>query len=132
MTDSLRANPRASCYAFQYENLDRYNNAIDCANRTSNLNVLAPDGAILDARRGNWAPCREDNKLLKLVFEPRSISGDATTTTEHRPDDNSVNPDLTEYRLQLGNFVQFGKYLDDLGHQVGRYSNDIDRDATDI
>lgn len=111
LTDSLQANHRASCYAFQYENLDCYAKAIACAKRTNNLNLLAPDGAILSTRRGQWASCG-NNELLEIIFTSKSLSNDATVATAHDVDKSS-SPDRMECRL--GDFVEFGNYLDDLG-----------------
>ena len=110
LTESLQGNPVASCYAFLYENLDYYDRAIICAKRTDNLNLLAPDGAILSRRRGHWA--HDNDKLLKIIFAPQSTSNDVTDAAAHNVD---KSPTRNRMECRLGNFVVFGNYLDDLG-----------------
>ena len=109
---SLQRNVRASCYALQFDDLDKCETAVRCVKETDNLNVLARDGAVLGRRRGLWKP-RRDDPLLKLVFKQSSPeNGDAAPI----PNDSSDVSDQ-KWRFELGDFVKFGKYLNDLSVQ---------------
>jgi len=122
IADSLQANPHACGYAFQYGKLDDHKHAIACADRTINLNVIARDAAILSNRRGTWSPC-DDDEFLRIVFtSPQSTSTDATIATKH-PSGNQIAPEPIQCRFCLGDFVQLGRFLDDLAHRNHEHSD---------
>ena len=52
--DGLRGNRSAHCFALMYSGLDKHKEAVHCAEKLSNLTLLAWDGAVIATRRGSF------------------------------------------------------------------------------
>jgi hypothetical protein len=107
IVDSLKANASAACFALQFGELADYPKATALAKDNSNLSVLAPDGAVIRRRKGQWmASPTTDPVNLKGTFElvpEEAASASAPTAPEA----------LRRCRMTLGDFKRLGDFLDE-------------------
>jgi len=54
LLDGLRGNRSAQCFALLYSKLENYEQAVRCAEKLSNLSLLARDGAVVTTRCGSY------------------------------------------------------------------------------
>ena len=52
--ERLSANPRANCFGLLYGGIEKYPEAIACAKRTTNLSLIAIDGAFIGGQKMSW------------------------------------------------------------------------------
>lgn len=62
LLDGLRGNRRAHCFALMYGRLEEIKPAIEYAERTHNLSLLARDGAVVGTRKGYYV-----NKVVENI-----------------------------------------------------------------
>lgn len=60
IAQGLRGNPNASAFALQFGKLDDYAKGVALAQGTSNLSILATDGAVLGTKRDEWMCAAND------------------------------------------------------------------------
>ena len=120
IADSLRANPSAVCYAFQYDVLSEYPQVKNLVQRCSNLNVLALDKAVVDGRESRWATCSVGQvEELGSAFRPLRSQDDSSA-----PGSNGLSPsclagenaedkddDEISVKCRLGDFECLGHFL---------------------
>ena len=115
LLESLRANPSAACFAFQFDSLSNYPTAVKLALREANLNVLACDEAIIRRRRGTWlAGPTTDVGSLAAAFEfAEGNTGAEQAAGVGQPDGG--DPDVSRScRFVLGDFGRLGLFLGDV------------------
>lgn len=69
IAQGLRGNPNATAFALQFGKLDDYPKGVALAQGTSNLSVLAADGAALGTKRDEWIR-KEDDAIDKKEEDP--------------------------------------------------------------
>ncbi|MDL1978456.1 MAG: SIR2 family protein [Deltaproteobacteria bacterium] len=60
IAQGLRGNPNATAFALQFGKLDDYAKGVALAQGTSNLSILATDGAVLGTKRDEWICAAND------------------------------------------------------------------------
>lgn len=60
IAQGLRGNPNATAFALQFGKLDDYVKGVALAQGTSNLSILATDGAVLGTKRDEWICAAND------------------------------------------------------------------------
>lgn len=103
--ESLKANPSAACFAFQYGSLAEYSNAQKLAKDNVNLSVLARDSAVIRRTEAVWMaqPTTELAAItcaFKLVKSKEDDGKGAQETDEPRP-----------CHLTIGDFRSLGEFL---------------------
>lgn len=98
--ESLKINPSAACYAFQYGGLGDYAKLTGLAKANSNLSVYAPDGAIIRARENKW--------LLRPGSDPTTVR---TAFDVEVPDEGRESEKSLTCQFRLGDFGRFGHFL---------------------
>ena len=119
IADSLRANPSAVCYAFQYDVLSEYPQVKNLVQRCSNLNVLARDEAAIDSRKSRWATCSLGQvEELGNAFHPLRSQDDSsargsnfTLSCLSRKKAEDKEDDEVSVECRLGDFEIFGRFL---------------------
>lgn len=101
IAESLRTNPSAVCYALQFETLDKYPKAKELALGTANLAVLAKDSAVIRRQAGAW--------MARAQVEPSSI------VSAFAFDKEAEGDEPRPCTFNLGDFAQFGSFLDNFG-----------------
>lgn len=112
--ESLKVNPSAACFAFQFKNLSEYPIASSLAAAEANLSVLARDEAIIRRRHGKWlARPATNSTALEFTFEftdGKEGENEVEGQTKGAPDDDS--DDSRPCNFLLGDFKHFGHFLD--------------------
>ena len=121
ITESLKVNPSAACLALQFGKLSDYPIATSLAEKEPNLSVLARDEAIVRRRRGKWiARSAIDMSALSNAFEFIDDEGEENEETGARESNGQASHDPDDFHpcsFLLGDFKQFGFFLDDVaGH----------------
>lgn len=113
IAQGLRGNPNATAFALQFGKLDDYAKGIALAQSTSNLSLLATDGAVLGTRRDEWLCSRKD-----AVDE--GLGGSAI---EWCPIDD--DGEKRRSSLKLGDFQRLGGlFVDMMGARAAEREND--------
>jgi len=109
--DGLRGNRKAHCFALMYSKLSDHPRVIECAQKQSNLTVLARDGAVVGTRIG--------------FYRYGSSGGDEHATWLYEAkNETSADPSELEQKVysSLGDFHYFGLFIEQLcgggGHNV--------------
>lgn len=100
LLDGLRGNRSAHCFALMYSTLDNHEQAVKCAEKLSNLSLLAWDGAVIATRCGGY---KKVEKALALMGSGIALEKGATDT-----DGN----DTQDARCNLGDFHHFCLFLE--------------------
>jgi hypothetical protein len=98
----LRGNPNATAFALQFGKLDDYVKGIALAQGTSNLSILATDGAILGTKRDEWM-CTASDAIDEGIGSP---------AIEWCPIEG--NDEKKRASLKLGDFQILGKLFVDM------------------
>ena len=100
LLDGLRGNRNAQCFALMYSGLGEHARVVDCAERQSNLTVLARDGAVVGTRAGLYRPgTTGGNEHAPWLLEELTAGGD---------------PKIMYPNCRLGDFHYFGLFLEQL------------------
>lgn len=105
ITNGLRSNATAMCFALMYDKRECYPDAMTQAFKHPNLSLLALDGAVLGTTERDWRPDEQTGQPLHGL----SVIGSATPGTN--------------CKFTLGDFKQLGAFL---AQQLAR--NDITAD----
>jgi len=120
IVESLRANPSAACFAFQYEDLSVYAAAATLAKSDANLTILGRDAAIIRRREAKWV-ARPGTELIAIdiAFELSKPAGSGVSSgAAAGPTTNDDTDKPRPCRFLLGDFGRFGIFLDDFGRKV--------------
>ena len=100
LLDGLRGNRSAHCFGLLYSKLENHEQAVRCAEKLSNLSLLAWDGAVIATRCGSY------NDLDKAV----AIKGSGMTTEKGPP--GADGTDTHRPRCHLGDFHHLCLFLE--------------------
>lgn len=100
LLDGLRGNRSAHCFAMIYSKLENYGQAVRCAEKHSNLTLLAWDGAVIATRRGSY----------KEVDATLASSGSGIAVEKGTPD--AAGKDTYQSRCCLGDFHHLCLFLE--------------------
>jgi hypothetical protein len=107
ISEGLKVNGSAVCFALQFGELSEYPIARKLAEENVNLWVLAKDCAVIRRRTGNWmAHAATDYAAIKPAFErvePKENGG--------KPPEDTDEP--YQCRLTIGDFRLLGEFLDE-------------------
>jgi hypothetical protein len=99
LDEGLQGNATAACFALAHGDLAKYANAVQLAQRRSNLNLWARDQAIVGTKQGEW------------VVAPNADPPPPWAADVEKGRSKSEEP--TKCRLRLGDFARFGELLAD-------------------
>lgn len=100
LLDGLRGNRSAHCFALLYSKLENHEQAVRCAEKLSNLSLLAWDGAVVATRTGSY-------KDLETAF---ATSGSGIAKEKGPPD--AEGKDTHKARCHLGDFHHLCLFLE--------------------
>ena len=100
LLDGLRGNRAAHCFALLYDKLENSRHAVKCAEKLSNLSLLASDGALIATRCGSY----------KDVDAVVATNGSGITVEKGAPD--ATGKDTRQIRCQLGDFHHLCLFLE--------------------
>jgi hypothetical protein len=106
IVQGLQATQTAIAFALQFDALDESPHLLDLASKRSNLNVLAPDGAMIGSLKSSW-PERD----------VESASSDNGRWVQWEPVDPEDEKSNRRAILTIGDFSQFGQFVQEI---VGR------------
>ncbi|MCD4711783.1 MAG: SIR2 family protein [Clostridiales bacterium] len=110
--ERLAANPRAICFGLLYEDIETYPEALTCAIKTTNLSLIANNGAFIGGQQVRWN--KEESKITypyDYCVEKKEASGETEA---------SIN-------CKIGDFQVLGKFL---LNQIGyAHNNEEDGNA---
>jgi hypothetical protein len=99
--DTLEARDRTHLVALQFEEMEDEHDLIRTAKRRHNVIVYGPETAVIRGRRADWrlveAVDERTSDLLAVPFTP------------------GPDPDSLSGEFHLGDFVQFARFLDQIG-----------------
>ncbi len=99
----LLANPRAICFGLLFNDLEKYPDALSCAKNTTNLSLIAKDGAFIGGQQVTWN-IDESNEKNHYDYCIKSEKKDGS--------------DESAIKCNIGDFQNFGKFL---LNQVGNF-----------
>jgi hypothetical protein len=106
IVESLKANASAACFALQFDELNKYPEAISLAKDNANISLFAADKAIIRRREGPWVTSpTTDVAALKNTFK-------ITDYLETVTDKDAVDKPLP-CRMLIGDFKSLGYFLDE-------------------
>lgn len=108
----LQGNPSAVVFCLLFGKLEEYEYLKKLSKRTSNLNFLAEDGAIIGSREGQW----EYHEREQI---PANLSG-----VDLPSNDSNSSEKESEVKLLLGDFAEFGDFLASLTGPLGNTIGD--------
>jgi hypothetical protein len=100
LLDGLRGNRSAHCFALIYSKLENHEQAVRCAEKLSNLSLLAWDGAVIATRYGSY----------KDVDAALATSGSGIAGEKGAPD--ADGKDTHKARCHLGDFHHLCLFLE--------------------
>ncbi|TNJ34034.1 SIR2 family protein [Prosthecochloris vibrioformis] len=87
ITQRLSANPRSVCFGLLYDDIEKYPEALDCAQKTTNLHLLSKDAAFFAGEQKSW----EENDDHSYTYLTEKI------------DSNT--------KCKIGDFASFSQFL---------------------
>ncbi len=109
--ERLSANPRSICFGLLYDDLEKYPEALSRAKETTNLSLIAKNGAIIGCQQMNWN-IKESHTTNHYDFCIERVKTDSG-------DDSA--------KCNIGNFQVLGKFL---LNQIGAiHSNEENENA---
>ncbi len=100
LLDGLRGNRSSHCFSLMYSALENHEPAVRCAEKISNLTLLAWDGAVIATRCGAY----------KTVEASLGASGSGVVAAKGAPD--ADGNDTYNARCNLGDFHHFCLFLE--------------------
>jgi hypothetical protein len=109
----LSANPRAICFGLLFDELENYHEAIECAQKTTNLTLLAKDGTYIGGQRKGW-----DTKDTSIY---NTLSFCVERIPEKEGNEFKVNCTIGNFKI-LGEFLlnqieDTSQATDEVGHE---------------
>lgn len=110
--ERLSANPSSICFGLLHSELEMYPDAISCAKNTTNLSLIAYNGAFIGGQQLSWN-VREsnENNNFDFCFKKNEVNGNSEA---------SIN-------CMIGDFQVFGEFL---MNQFG-YTQNIEEDENE-
>jgi hypothetical protein len=94
--ERLLANPRAICFGLLHEDIEKYPDALACAKRTTNLSLIANNGAFIGGQQVIWNIDEPNvNNHYEFCVKREKIDGG---------DDSSVKCNIGDFQV-LGEFL---------------------------
>ncbi|MHB8789933.1 MAG: SIR2 family protein [Desulfobulbaceae bacterium] len=104
--ERLSANPRAICFGLLYSDLENYPGALACAKETSNLSLIASDGAFVGGQKVVWGDAE---------------SGMADHYKDYLDKEIGEEKHPSKIKCKIGDFQILGKFLlNQLGYTHNR------------
>lgn len=100
LLDGLRGNRSAHCFALIYSTLENHEQAVKCAEKLSNLSLMAWDGAVIATRCGGY----------KQMDTALALSGSGIALEKGAPD--ADGKDTHNARCNLGDFHHLCLFLE--------------------
>ena len=111
---SLDNRNTANVIALQFEELKEGEEIVQAAIRRSNLTVIGPNGGVISGTWGSWKLTQPVDKKTCSFMD---TAFDSNALPEEGGSPAAVTDDLTG-RMRLGDFVQFSRFLNDMGPDV--------------
>ncbi len=108
----LSANPRAICFGLLYDDLEKYPEALSRAKETTNLSLIAKNGALIGCKQISWNTKEFDaTNHFDFCIEREKTDGG----------------DVSSVKCNIGNFQVLGEFM---LNQIGDiHSNEEDKNA---
>ena len=90
ITQRLSANPRAVCFGLLYDEIENYPEALECAQKTTNLHLISKNAAYFAGEKKEWKNDETDNQYLYLT---------------------SQDSDSNKIECKIGDFAAFSQFL---------------------
>lgn len=107
LVQCLESTQNAVAFAVLFDKIGEYNAACDLAQRRSNLNLLARDGAVIGSCRAAWIQRDSD-----------SVQSNSSVGTSWTPLDPAASNGKRLAQFLLGDFAVFGEFVSQL---IGRH-----------
>jgi len=100
IVQKLSVNPRAICFGLLYDDISKYPEAVECANKATNLMLISKDAAFFAGEKKSWKVGETSNQYSYLVDSTENI-----------------------IKCNLGNFAVFCQFL---LKQTGEYESGVE------
>lgn len=107
LMQGLQSTQTAIAFALLFGDLGTYPKGIKLALERSNFSLLAEDGAVISASQAKW-----------LERDADSVASDSPEWVRWTPVDPKDDNSKRKAELQLGDFLVFGRFLQELVGQV--------------